>query len=70
MKSVREIGLKITAALREYYRYTGTSAELERRGMGTSQPEVAWARRVKQQEDERQRSGSPNRDQSNEESRK
>ena len=32
MRSTSEIGLKITAATREYYRYTGISAELERRG--------------------------------------
>jgi len=37
--------LKITAATREYYRYTGPSAELERRGAGTSRPELAWAER-------------------------
>jgi hypothetical protein len=35
MKSPTEIGLKITAALREYYRYTGVSARLEQRGAGS-----------------------------------
>ena len=35
-KTVEEIGLKITASQREYSRYTGPSAELERRGAGTS----------------------------------
>lgn len=30
------IGLKITLAQREYYRYTGVSAEAERRGVGTN----------------------------------
>ncbi len=49
MKSTAEIGLKITARTREYYRYTGVSAELERRGAGSSRPEVAWVRRAKQQ---------------------
>ena len=52
MKSAGEIGLKITAATREYYRYTGVSAEMERRGMGSSRPELAWTRRVKQQVEE------------------
>jgi hypothetical protein len=50
MKSLREIGLKITAAQREYYRYTGSSAELELRGMGASRPELAWTYRRAQQE--------------------
>jgi hypothetical protein len=49
MKTVGDIGLKITSALREYYRYTGASAELERRGAGSSRPDVAWVRRLKQQ---------------------
>jgi hypothetical protein len=53
MKSAGEIGLKITAAQREYFRYTGVSAELERRGLGSSRPELAWVRRVKQQEEQR-----------------
>jgi hypothetical protein len=52
MKSVSEIGLKITAAQREYFRYTGTSAELERRGAGTSRSELAWVRRHKQESDQ------------------
>jgi hypothetical protein len=47
MKSVGEIGMKITLAQREYYRYTGASAELERRGAGSSRPELAWARRIR-----------------------
>lgn len=41
-KTAEEIGLKITASQREYFRYTGPSAELERRGAGTSRPELAW----------------------------
>ncbi|MGA2168556.1 MAG: hypothetical protein ABSG62_10110 [Terracidiphilus sp.] len=48
MKSVGEIGLKITAAQREYFRYSGASAELERRGAGTSRPDLAWVRRSRQ----------------------
>jgi hypothetical protein len=55
MRSTGEIGLKISAAQREYFRYTGVSAEVEERGMGTSRPELGWARRVQQQEEERQR---------------
>jgi hypothetical protein len=50
MKTVGEIGLKISAAQREYYRYTGASAELERRGAGSSRPDLAWVRRSKQQD--------------------
>ena len=53
MKTVGEIGLKITAAQREYFRYTGVSADVERRGAGCSQPELAWVRRLKRQEAER-----------------
>jgi len=70
MRSTGEMGMKITAATREYFSYTGVSAEVERRGMGCSRPELAWVRRVKQQEDERQRAGSTGSDQSNEKSRK
>jgi len=32
----RRLGLKITPALREYYRYTGISAEVEKHGLGHS----------------------------------
>lgn len=35
---LRKSGLKITPALREYYRYTGISAEVERHG----HPENEW----------------------------
>ncbi len=52
MKPVKEIGLKITLAQREYYRYTGASAELERRGAGSSRPDVAWVRRQKQESEQ------------------
>jgi len=53
MRSVAEIGLKISAALRENYHYSGVSAELERRGAGSSRPELSWLWRRKR-EDERQ----------------
>ncbi len=46
MRKTSEIGLKITAAQREYYRYTGVSAEIERSGAGCSRPEQAWIRRI------------------------
>ena len=49
MRSVGEIGMKITQAQREYFRYTGVSAELERRGAGCSLPELTWARRSESQ---------------------
>lgn len=52
MKSVAEIGMKISACQREYYRYTGVSAELERRGAGSSRPELAWARTSEKKEEE------------------
>jgi hypothetical protein len=41
---------KLTRTQREYYRYQGVSADLERRGYGSSQPEVAWANRHKEQD--------------------
>ena len=44
---------KITPGLREYFHYHGISADLERRGFGSSRPEVAWAIRQKQQEPEK-----------------
>jgi len=47
MKTIKEIGMKIAAAQREYFRYTGVSAELERQGAGSSRPELAWAARQK-----------------------
>jgi hypothetical protein len=59
MKSIAEIGLKIPARAREYYRYTGVSAELERRGAGSSRPELAWARRAKKQIEEAPAPHSP-----------
>jgi len=50
MRSVGEIGLKISAALRENYRYSGVSAEVERRGAGSSRPELSWVKRQKAEE--------------------
>ena len=57
-KTVAEIGLKITASQREYFRYTGPSAELERRGAGTSRPELAWVRRQKREAEQRRGNGA------------
>ncbi len=37
--------MKITAAQREFRRYTGISAEMQRRGFGSSRVDLAWARR-------------------------
>jgi hypothetical protein len=34
--SVQKFGMKITNAQREYYRYTGVSADIERRGRGSN----------------------------------
>jgi hypothetical protein len=34
--TVESFGVKITSAQREYYRYTGVSAEVERHGMGSN----------------------------------
>jgi hypothetical protein len=47
MRTVAELGLKITAAQREYCRYTGLSAEVERQGAGSSRPELAWIHRLR-----------------------
>ena len=57
-KTVEEIGLKITASQREYFRYTGPSAELERRGAGTSRPELAWVHRQKRENEQRHGMGA------------
>jgi hypothetical protein len=48
MKTVGEIGMKITAGQGEYFRYTGVSAELEQQGKGSSRPESAWEPRAKE----------------------
>ena len=45
MKTTAEIGMKITAAQREFCRYTGISADVERRGLGASRIENAWSQR-------------------------
>jgi hypothetical protein len=45
MKTLAEIGIKIPLAQREFYRYTGVSAQMERRGLGASRVDNAWARR-------------------------
>jgi len=44
---------KITPSLREHFNYRGVSAELERRGYGSSRPQLAWANRQKQHEPEK-----------------
>jgi hypothetical protein len=41
---------KITPSLREHFNYRGISAELERRGYGSSRPQLAWAIRQKPRE--------------------
>jgi hypothetical protein len=38
-KDFREVGLKITSAHREYYRYTGVSAEVQRHGFRGRHPD-------------------------------
>ncbi|MGA7522351.1 MAG: hypothetical protein WBW84_07695 [Acidobacteriaceae bacterium] len=45
MKTTAEIGMKITATQREFRRYTGVSAEVERRGFGASRLDLCWGRR-------------------------
>jgi hypothetical protein len=47
MKTAKEIGMKIAAAQREYFRYTGVSAELDCQGAGSFRPGLAWAARQK-----------------------
>jgi hypothetical protein len=53
MSSMGEIGLKITLAQREFYRYTGASAALEKRGAGASRPDLAWVRRQAEEKQSR-----------------
>lgn len=50
MKSTGEIGMKIRAATLEFYRHTGNSAELERRGAGSSRPDLARVVRERKQD--------------------
>jgi antitoxin (DNA-binding transcriptional repressor) of toxin-antitoxin stability system len=59
MKSTADIGMKITSRMREYYRYTGVSAELEKRGSGCSRPELAWVHRHTEQLDSETEERSP-----------
>jgi len=54
------MSFKITAKQREYFRYSGASAEVERRGLGSSRPELAWANRHKQQESSNAAANSQN----------
>ncbi len=58
MKSIAQSGLKITPATREYYRYTGPSAELERRGTGSSLPDLSWVRRLRDQQERMDKTGA------------
>jgi hypothetical protein len=44
---------KITPGLQEYFHYHSISGDFERRGFGSSRPELAWAIRPKQQEPEK-----------------
>jgi len=59
MRTTQDLGLKITPAQREYYRYSGPSADVERRGAGSSRPEQAWIRRVKMPKEAAVPSGIP-----------
>lgn len=38
---------RLTRAVREYFRYTGISADIEKGGFGSSRPRFAWANRTK-----------------------
>ena len=55
--STRQFGMKITAAQREYYRYTGVSADVERRGRGSNSHDFTRLPRDKQQETEKGNAG-------------
>ena len=53
MGTKQEIGLKITSAQREYYRYTGVSAEVQQRGIQyIPRPDFARLPRREQFEEE------------------
>jgi hypothetical protein len=53
MGTKQEIGLKITSAQREYYRYTGVSAEVQRRNIQyMPRPDFARLPRREQLEEE------------------
>lgn len=50
--AIRECGLKITSAQREYYRYTSVSAVVQRRGLrGSIRPDFSRLRSGEQHED-------------------
>lgn len=38
---------RLTRAVREYFRYSGVSADVERRGFGSSRPAFSWSNRTK-----------------------
>ena len=59
MRSILEIGLKIKASTLEYYRYTGISADVERRGLGSSRKELARAKRQEPPDAERNCDSDP-----------
>jgi hypothetical protein len=46
----RSVCFKMTTSLREYFNDRGVSGELERRGYGSSRPQLAWAVRQKPEE--------------------
>jgi len=48
--STQEFDMKITAAQREYYRYSGVSAGVERRGRGSNSHDFTRVPKDKQQE--------------------
>jgi hypothetical protein len=47
---VGDFGVKITSAQREYYRYTGVSADIERHGTGSNWHEFARPRANKREQ--------------------
>lgn len=38
---------RLTRAVREYFRYSGVSADVEKRGFGSSRPAFSWTNRTK-----------------------
>lgn len=59
MKPVDKFGLKVTPAQREFFRYTGVSAALERRGAGSSRAAQTWRQRAFRPEEDRARVPTP-----------
>ena len=47
---VGDFGVKITSAQREYYRYTGVSADIERHGTGSNWHDTAQPRANEQEQ--------------------